>query len=66
MHKLKHARELIVEHFLRVCHDLTLKCSSKNGSNVARKALKENLHHVDKVLKNCEEALNETNPVRPS
>ena len=63
LHELKQARELMVEHFLRVCHDLTLKYWSKNGSNVARKALKENLHHVEKVLKICEEALNETNPI---
>ena len=61
LHELKQARELMVEHFLRVCHTLTLKYWSKNGSNVARKALKENLHHIEKVLKICEEALNETN-----
>ena len=63
MHELKHAKELMVEHFLRVCHDLTLKYWSKDGSNVARRALKENMHHVEKVLKICEEALNETNPI---
>ena len=63
VHELKHARELMVEHFLRVCHDLSLKYWSKDGSNVARKALKENVHHVEKVLKICEEALNKTNPV---
>ena len=54
---------MMVEHFLRVCHDLTLKYWSKDGSNVARKALKENLHHVGKVLQICEEALIETNPI---
>ena len=63
VHDLKQARELMVEHFLRVCHDLTLKYWSKDGSNVARKALKENLHNVQKVLKICEEALNKTNPI---
>ena len=63
VHELKHARELMVEHFLRVCHDLTIKYWSKDGSHVARKTLKENLHHVEKVLMICEEALNETNPV---
>ena len=63
VHELKHARELMVEHFLRVCHDLTIKYCSKDGSHVARKTLKENLHHVEKVLMICEEALNETNPV---
>ena len=63
VHELKQARELMVEHFLKVCHDLTLKYWSKDGSSVARKALKENLHNVQKVLKICEEALNETNPI---
>ena len=63
LHELKQARELMVEYFLRVCHDLTLKYWSKDGSNVARRALKENMHHVEKVLKICEEALNETNPI---
>ena len=63
LHELKQARELMVEHFLRVCHDLTLKYSSKDGANVAGKALKENLHHVEKVLKICEEPLNEKHPI---
>ena len=63
VHELKQARELMVEHFLKVCHDLTLKYWSKDGSSVARKALKENLHNVQKVLKICEEALNETNSI---
>ena len=63
VYELNKARELMVEHFLKVCHDLTLKYWSKDGSNVARKALKENLHHVQKVLKICEEALNETNSI---
>ena len=63
LHELKQARELMVEHFLKVCHDLTLKYWSKDGSKFARKALKENVHHVEKVLKICEEALNETNPI---
>ena len=66
LHELNQARELMVEHFLIVCHTLTLTYWSKHGSNVARKALKENLHHVEKVLKICEEALNETNPIPPS
>ena len=63
LHELQRARELMVEHFLRVCHDLTLNYWSKDGSNVARKDLKENLHHVEKVLKICEEALNKTSPI---
>ena len=63
MQELKQARELMVEHFLRVCHDLTLKYWSKDGANVASKALKENLHHVEKVLKICEEPLNEKHPI---
>ena len=63
VYELNKARELMVEHFLKVFHDLTLKYWSKDGSNVARKALKENLHNVQKVLKICEEALNETNPI---
>ena len=61
LHELKQAKELMVEHLLRVCHDLILKYWSKDGSNVARKALNENLHHVENVLKICGEALNETN-----
>ena len=63
LHELKQAKELMVEHFLRVCHDLTLKYWSKDGSNFARKALKENLHHVENMLKICDEALKETNPI---
>ena len=63
LHEQKQASELMVEHFLSVCHDLTQNYWSKNGSNVSRKALKGNLHHVAEALKICEEALNETNPI---
>ena len=57
----RRAQELMVEHFLRKCHHLTLLYWSKDGSNAARKALKEILHHVEKVLKICEEASSQTN-----
>ena len=45
------AQELMVEHFLKMCHLLTVNYYSKDGFSKARELLKKDAHNVEETLK---------------
>ncbi|CAB4002996.1 E3 ubiquitin- ligase DZIP3 [Paramuricea clavata] len=45
--------ELMVRHFLELCHSWTMKSYSKDGFTDARKLLKEDAHNVEETLRIC-------------
>ncbi|XP_028397162.1 uncharacterized protein LOC114520982 [Dendronephthya gigantea] len=47
------AQELMVTHFLKMCHTLTMECYSKNEFISARESLKKDVHNVEETLKIC-------------
>ena len=47
------AEALMVKHFLKKCHSLTMDYYSYNGFTSARESLKTNIHNVEKTLKIC-------------
>ncbi|XP_028397057.1 uncharacterized protein LOC114520907 [Dendronephthya gigantea] len=47
------AQRLMVRHFLKMCHSLTLRCFSNNGFTSARDSLREDIHNVEKTLRIC-------------
>ena len=47
------AQRLMVKHFLKVCHSLTLDSYSHDGFTDARKLLKDDVHNVEEILKIC-------------
>ncbi|XP_028397069.1 uncharacterized protein LOC114520918 isoform X2 [Dendronephthya gigantea] len=52
------AQELMVTHFLKMCHTLTLECYSKNGFTSARESLKKDVHNVEEMLRICTQVSN--------
>ncbi|XP_028397088.1 uncharacterized protein LOC114520938 [Dendronephthya gigantea] len=50
------AQGLMVKHFLKMCHSLTIKCYSRDaddGFTSARESLKKDIHNVEETLKVC-------------
>ena len=47
------AQVLMVRHFLKMCHSLTVNSYSFNGFTTARESLKKDIHNVEKTLKIC-------------
>ena len=47
------AQGLMVKHFLKMCHSLTMDSFSKNGFTGARELLKTDSHNVEETLKVC-------------
>ncbi|CAB4027307.1 E3 ubiquitin- ligase DZIP3 [Paramuricea clavata] len=47
------AQGLMVKHFLKMCHSLTMDSFSKNGFTDARESLKMDSHNVEETLKVC-------------
>ena len=56
------AQELMVEHFLKMCHLLTVNYYSKDGFSKARELLKKDAHNVEETLKVCESQGANLNP----
>ena len=47
------AKQLMIEYYLSLGHDLTIKSYSKDGYKTNREALKEEAHNIQNVLKIC-------------
>ena len=47
------AQRLMVKHFLKVCHSLTMESYSKDRFTASRKLLKDDVHNVEEILKIC-------------
>ena len=47
------AQRLMVKHFLKMCHSLTIDSFSKDGFTDARKSLKNDVHNVEEILNIC-------------
>ena len=51
--QFKRAERMMVNHYLELGHDLTMKSYSKDGYQLNREALKEEAHNILNVLKIC-------------
>ena len=51
--QFKRAQRMMVNHYLELEHDLTMKSYSKDGYQLNREALKEKAHNILNVLKLC-------------
>ena len=49
----KIAQGLMVAHFLKTCHLLTMDCYSYNGFTSAKESLKKNIHNVEETFRIC-------------